>query len=173
MLQYPTSQAQPFPAPASVQDGFPQGPLSMPVPSMEQPPFAHEQHSVDPSDQPLEFNSRKAPDMPIHTTVASNHDAAAASTHSWMPSVALGFHSRPPVPPQVAQVNINCNTHPLLTHSVMIHLCISYCFDRTDGSLCACCTTVWSNLRFQLRPTCSIWCWQCNRCVPYRSKHSI
>jgi beta-arabinofuranosyltransferase len=75
-------------------------------------PSAHEQHSVDPSDQPLEFNSRKAPDMPIHTTVASNHDAAEASTHSWMPSVALGFHSRPPVPPQVAQVNINCTTHP-------------------------------------------------------------
>lgn len=108
MLQYPNSQAQPFPSIASVQVGLPQGPLNMPiVPSMEQRPFGHEQPTVDPSDQPLEFNSRKVPDIAIHTTVASNHDTVVASTHSWMPSASLGFHSRPPVPPQGAQVNIN------------------------------------------------------------------
>ncbi|TVU16454.1 hypothetical protein EJB05_40020, partial [Eragrostis curvula] len=114
MLQYPSSQAQPFQTVTSVRDGFPQGPLSMPVvPSMEQPPFGHERHSVDPSDQPLEFNSRKVPDMAIHITVASNHDVAATSTHPWMPSAAVGFHSRPSVPPQAAQMDPSVHAAPL------------------------------------------------------------
>ncbi|KAK3143467.1 hypothetical protein QOZ80_4AG0300690 [Eleusine coracana subsp. coracana] len=113
MLQYPSSQAQSFPSVAPVQDGFPQAPLRMPVvPSMEQPPFGHERPTVDPSDQPLEFNSRKVPDMAIHTTVASNHDTVVASNHSWMPSATLGLHSRPPVPPQGAHMDPSVHATP-------------------------------------------------------------
>ncbi|XP_062184503.1 uncharacterized protein LOC133888325 isoform X2 [Phragmites australis] len=122
MPQYPSSQAQPFPTASSVQDGFPRAPPSMHVPSVEQPPFGHERQSVDPSDQPLEFNSRKAPDMPVHInynssipaapSVASNHDVVATSTHSWMPP-AVGFLPQAPVPPQAAQMDPSVHAAPL------------------------------------------------------------
>lgn len=115
MLQFPNSQAQSHPTASSVQGGFPQAPPSMPVvPSAES--FGHERQPVDPSDQPLEFNSRKAPDLAVHInvnsnipatpTVASNHDVAATSTHSWTPSATVGFLPRAPMPPQAAQVCI-------------------------------------------------------------------
>ncbi|CAD6259193.1 unnamed protein product [Miscanthus lutarioriparius] len=124
MLQYPNSQAQSFPTTSSVQGGFPQAPPSMPVlPLAEQPPFGHEKQPVDPSDQPLEFNSRKAPDLAVHInvnsnipaapTLASNHDVAAASTHSWAPSATVGFLPRAPVPPQTAQMNPSVHVAPL------------------------------------------------------------
>jgi beta-arabinofuranosyltransferase len=115
MLQYPNSQAQPFPTTAAVQGGFSQACLSMPVvPLTEQPLFGHERQPIDPSDQPLEFNSRKAPDLAVHInvnsnipapqTLAPNHDVAATSTHSWTPSATVGYLPRAPVPPQTAQV---------------------------------------------------------------------
>ncbi|PNT62070.1 hypothetical protein BRADI_5g24937v3 [Brachypodium distachyon] len=103
MLQYPSSQqAQTAPAASAVQDGFPRGTPSMP---------GHGGQSfrmmVDPSDQPLEFNSRK-PDMAVHQAVninstvptgVSEHDTVA-STQSWGPS-AVGYFPRAPVPPQM------------------------------------------------------------------------
>ena len=115
MLQYPNSQGQSFPTASTVQGGFPQAPPSMPVvPLAEQPPFGHEQQSVDPSDQPLEFNSQKAPDVVVHTNVnsaipaapmlASNYDVVTTSTHSWTPSATVGFLPQAPLPPQAAQV---------------------------------------------------------------------
>ncbi|XP_062227012.1 uncharacterized protein LOC133925170 [Phragmites australis] len=124
MLQYPSSQAQSFPTASSVQDGFTWAPPSMPVaPSVEQPPFGHERQSVDPSDQPLEFNSRKAPDMAVHMnfnstipaapTVASNHDVVATSAHSWMPSGTVGFLPQAPVPRQAAQMDPSVHPAPL------------------------------------------------------------
>ncbi|OEL31924.1 hypothetical protein BAE44_0007061 [Dichanthelium oligosanthes] len=116
MLQYPNSQGQSFPTTSTVQGGFPQAPPSMTaVPSAEQPPFGHERQSVDPSDQPLEFNSRIAPDVAVHTnvnstipaapTLASNYDVVATSTHSWTPSATVGFLPRAPLPPQAAQMD--------------------------------------------------------------------
>jgi len=116
MLQYPNSQGQSFPTASTVQGGFPQAPPSMPVvPLAEQPPFGHEQQSVDPSDQPLEFNSQKAPDVVVHTNVnsaipaapmlASNYDVVTTSTHSWTPSATVGFLPRAPLPPQAAQMD--------------------------------------------------------------------
>jgi len=124
MLQYPNSQAQSFPTTSSVQGGFPQAPPSMPVvPLAEKPPFGHERLPVDPSDQPLEFNSRKAPDLAVHTnvnsnipaapTLASNHDVAATSTHSWTPSATVGFLPRAPVPAQTAQMDPSVHAAPL------------------------------------------------------------
>ncbi|PUZ49329.1 hypothetical protein GQ55_7G317600 [Panicum hallii var. hallii] len=116
MLQYPNSQGQPFPTASTVQGGFLQATPSMPVvPSAEQPPFGHERQSVDPSDQPLEFNSLKAPDVVVHTnvnstipaapTLASNYDVVTTSTHSWTPSTTVGFLPRAPLPPQAAQMD--------------------------------------------------------------------
>ncbi|RLM65180.1 serine/arginine repetitive matrix protein 2 isoform X2 [Panicum miliaceum] len=116
MLQYPNSQGQSFPTASTVQGGFPQAAPSMPVvPSAEQPPFGHERQSVDPSDQPLEFNSLKAPDVVVHTnvnstipaapTLASNYDVVTTSTHSWTPSATVGFLPRAPLPPQAAQMD--------------------------------------------------------------------
>ncbi|KAG2569497.1 hypothetical protein PVAP13_7NG424100 [Panicum virgatum] len=116
MLQYPNSQGQSFPTASAVQGGFPQAPPSMPVvPLAEQPPFGHEQQSVDPSDQPLEFNSQKAPDVVVHTNVnsaipaapmlASNYDVVTTSTHSRTPSATVGFLPRAPLPPQAAQMD--------------------------------------------------------------------
>ncbi|KAL6844123.1 hypothetical protein ACP4OV_025796 [Aristida adscensionis] len=116
MLQYPSSQAQPFPNSSAVQDGFPRAPPV--VPSVEQTPFGHERQSIDPSDQPLEFNSRKAPDMAVHATkhfssttpptVASNHE-----THSWMASATVGFLPQAPLPPQAAQMDPSVHGAPL------------------------------------------------------------
>ncbi|ONM12607.1 cyclin-related [Zea mays] len=123
MLQYPNSQAQPFPTTAAVQGGFSQGCLSMPVPLTEQPLFGHERQPIDPSDQPLEFNSRKAPDLAVHInvnsnipapqTLAPNHDVAATSTHSWTPSATVGYLPRAPVPPQTAQMDPSVHAAPL------------------------------------------------------------
>lgn len=115
MLQYPNSQGQSFSTASTIQGGFPQAPPSVPVvPSAEQTPFGLEQQSIDPSDQPLEFNSRKAPDVAVHAnssstipaaaTVATNYDVVATSTHSWPPSATVGFLHRAPLPPQAAQV---------------------------------------------------------------------
>ena len=111
MHQYPSPQAQPSLAAPSVQDGFPQGPPSVP---------GHGGQSyrmmADPSDQPLEFDSRKAPDMAVHQmmnisstvpTAASEHGTVATSTQSWGPSAAVGFFPQAPVPPQASQVYIS------------------------------------------------------------------
>jgi hypothetical protein len=71
---------------------------------------------ADPSDQPLEFDSRKAPDMAVHQTInisstvpaaMSEHGTAATSTQSWGPSASLGFYPQAPVPPQAPQVYIS------------------------------------------------------------------
>ncbi|RCV15024.1 hypothetical protein SETIT_3G026000v2 [Setaria italica] len=109
MLQYPSSQGQSFSTASTVQGGFPQAPLT------ELPPVGHERQSVDPSDQPLEFNSRKAPDVAVHTnvnstipaapTLGTNYDTVATSTHSWTPSATVGFLPRAPLPPQAAQMD--------------------------------------------------------------------
>ncbi|WVZ87545.1 hypothetical protein U9M48_034168 [Paspalum notatum var. saurae] len=124
MLPYPNSQAQSFPTASSVQGGFPQAPSSMPVvPSAELPPFGHERQPVDPSDQPLEFNSRKLPDVAVHInvnsnipaapTLASNQDVTAISTQPWTPSATVGFLPRVPVPPQAAQMDPSMHAAPL------------------------------------------------------------
>ncbi|CAO2036881.1 unnamed protein product [Urochloa humidicola] len=115
MLQYPNSQGQAFSTASAVQGGFPQAPSSMPVvPSAELPPVGHERQSVDPSDQPLEFNSRKAPDVAVQTnanstipatpTLAINYDAIATS-HSWTPSATVGFLPQAPLPTQATQMD--------------------------------------------------------------------
>ncbi|CAL5024930.1 unnamed protein product [Urochloa decumbens] len=115
MLQYPNSQGQAFSTASTVQGGFRQAPSSMPVvPSAGLPPVGHERQSVDPSDQPLEFNSRKAPDVAVHTnvnstipatpTLATNYDVVA-TTHSWTPSATVGFLPRAPLPPQATQMD--------------------------------------------------------------------
>ncbi|KAL6651877.1 hypothetical protein ACP70R_010802 [Stipagrostis hirtigluma subsp. patula] len=124
MPQYPSSQAQQFSTASAVQDGLPRTPTSMTVvPSVEQPPFGHDRQSIDPSDQPLEFNSRKAPDMAVHATtnfsstipvtptVSSNHDVVANST-PWMPSATVGFLPPAHVPPQ-AQMDPSVHAAPL------------------------------------------------------------
>ncbi|KAJ1273301.1 hypothetical protein BS78_06G269700 [Paspalum vaginatum] len=124
MIPYPNSQAQSFPTASSVQGGFPQAPCSMPVvPSAELPPFGHERQPVDPSDQPLEFNSRKVPDVAVHinvnsnipaaATLASNQDVAAISTQPWTASATVGFLPRAPVPPQAAQMDPSMHAAPL------------------------------------------------------------
>ncbi|CAN6236539.1 unnamed protein product [Urochloa humidicola] len=106
MLQYPNSQGQAFSTASTVQGGFPQ------APSAELPPVGHELQSVDPSDQPLEFNSRKAPDVAVHTNVNSTIPAAPTlatnydvTTHSWTPSATVGFLPRAPLPPQATQMD--------------------------------------------------------------------
>ncbi|KAG8066555.1 hypothetical protein GUJ93_ZPchr0004g38856 [Zizania palustris] len=129
MFQYPSPQMQPSPTASSIQDGFSRAPSSMHVaPSLEQPHLGHVGQSskiaVDLSDQPLEFNSRKAPDMAVHKTTnfsstipatpiaASDHDAHSAPTQSWIPS-ATGFFPRAPVPPQAAQLDPSVHAAPL------------------------------------------------------------
>ncbi|CAL5029509.1 unnamed protein product [Urochloa decumbens] len=115
MLQYPNSEGQAFSTASTVQGGFRQAPSSMPVvPSAGLPPVGHERQSVDPSDQPLEFNSRKAHDVAVHSnvnstisatpTLATNYDVVA-TTHSWTPSATVGFLPRASLPPQAAQMD--------------------------------------------------------------------
>ncbi|CAM0902198.1 unnamed protein product [Alopecurus aequalis] len=117
MHQYPSPQTQPSLAAPSVQDGFPQGPPSVP---------GHGGQSyrmmADPSDQPLEFDSRKAPDMAVHQmmnisstvpTAASEHGTVATSTQSWGPSAAVGFFPQAPVPPQASQMDPSLHAGPL------------------------------------------------------------
>ncbi|XP_006653845.2 arginine/serine-rich protein PNISR isoform X2 [Oryza brachyantha] len=123
MIQYPSSQTQPPPTASTIQDGFPQAASSMHIaPSLEQPHFGHDGQSskivVDPSDQPLEFNSRKAPDMTVHRTTnfnpiaPSDHDADSAATHSWVPSTTVLF-PQSSVPPQAAQMDPSVHAAPL------------------------------------------------------------
>ncbi|KAF0890938.1 hypothetical protein E2562_005063 [Oryza meyeriana var. granulata] len=129
MIQYPSSQTQPPPTASAIQDGFPQVPSSMHIaPSLEQPHFGHDGQSskivVDPSDQPLEFNSMKAPDMAVHRTAnfnstipaaplaASDHDANSAPTQSWVPSTTVLF-PQTSVPPQAAQMDPSVHAAPL------------------------------------------------------------
>uniref|UniRef100_A0A0D9ZRY4 Uncharacterized protein n=1 Tax=Oryza glumipatula TaxID=40148 RepID=A0A0D9ZRY4_9ORYZ len=129
MIQYPSSQTQPPPTASAMQDGFPQAPSSMHIaPSLEQPHFGHDGQSskiaVDPSDQPLEFNSRKAPDMAVHRTAnfnsnipaapiaASDHDAHSAPAQSWIPSTTVLF-PQASVPPQAAQMDPSVHAAPL------------------------------------------------------------
>jgi hypothetical protein len=146
MLQYPNSQGQSFSTASTVQGGFPQ------APSAELPPIGHGRQSVDPSDQPLEFNSRKAPDVAVHAnvnsaipaapTLATNYDAVAASTHSWTPSATVGFLPRAPLPPQAAQVyRLICIAYFVIKPP---YTSDSYSFDLPDGS--SCCTAFWSSL---------------------------
>lgn len=77
---------------------------------------------ADPSDQPLEFDSRKAPDMAVHQTMnisstvpiaVSEHGTVATSTQSWGPSAAVGFFPRAPVPPQASQMDPSLHAGPL------------------------------------------------------------
>uniref|UniRef100_A0A0E0DJI7 Uncharacterized protein n=1 Tax=Oryza meridionalis TaxID=40149 RepID=A0A0E0DJI7_9ORYZ len=129
MIQYPSLQTQPPPTASAMQDGFPQAPSSMHIaPSLEQPHFGHDGQSskiaVDPSDQPLEFNSRKAPDMAVHRTAnfnsnipaapiaASDHDAHSAPAQSWVPSTTVLF-PQASVPPQAAQMDPSVHAAPL------------------------------------------------------------
>uniref|UniRef100_A0A0E0PF78 Uncharacterized protein n=1 Tax=Oryza rufipogon TaxID=4529 RepID=A0A0E0PF78_ORYRU len=129
MIQYPSSQTQLPPTASAMQDGFPQAPSSMHIaPSLEQPHFGHDGQSskiaVDPSDQPLEFNSRKAPDMAVHRTAnfnsnipaapiaASDHDAHSAPAQSWIPSTTVLF-PQASVPPQAAQMDPSVHAAPL------------------------------------------------------------
>ncbi|CAN6241259.1 unnamed protein product [Urochloa humidicola] len=84
------------------------------VPLAELPPVGHERQSVDPSDQPLEFNSRKAPDVAVQTnanstipaapTLAINYETIATS-HSWTPSATVGFLPQAPLPTQATQMD--------------------------------------------------------------------
>uniref|UniRef100_A0A0E0KWA8 Uncharacterized protein n=1 Tax=Oryza punctata TaxID=4537 RepID=A0A0E0KWA8_ORYPU len=129
MIRYPSSQTQPPPTASAMQDGFPQAPSSMHIaPSLEQPHFGHDGQSskiiVDPSNQPLEFNSRKAPDMSVHRTTnfssiipatpiaASDHDAHSAPAQSWVPSTTVLF-PQASVPPQAAQMDPSVHAAPL------------------------------------------------------------
>ncbi|KAL5216707.1 hypothetical protein ABZP36_008108 [Zizania latifolia] len=129
MLQNPSSHTQPSPTVSSIQDGFPRAPSSMHVaPSLEQAHLGLVGQSskivVDPSDQPLEFNSRKAPGIAVHKTAnfsytipaapiaPSDHDAHSAPTQSWVPSTTVLF-PQAPVPPQAAQMDPSVYTAPL------------------------------------------------------------
>ncbi|XP_051219596.1 uncharacterized protein [Lolium perenne] len=117
MHQYPSPQAQPSLTAPSVQDGFPRGPPSVPAHGVQS-----YRMMADPSDQPLEFDSRKAPDMAVHQTInisstvpaaMSEHGTAATSTQSWGPSASLGFYPQAPVPPQAPQMDPSLHTGPL------------------------------------------------------------
>ncbi|XP_047063559.1 histone-lysine N-methyltransferase SETD1A-like [Lolium rigidum] len=117
MHQYPSPQAQPSLTAPSVQDGFPRGPPSVPAHGVQS-----YRMMADPSDQPLEFDSRKAPDMAVHQTInisstvpaaMSEHGTAAISTQSWGPSASLGFYPQAPVPPQAPQMDPSLHTGPL------------------------------------------------------------
>uniref|UniRef100_A0A0D9WAR0 Uncharacterized protein n=1 Tax=Leersia perrieri TaxID=77586 RepID=A0A0D9WAR0_9ORYZ len=125
MIQYPSSQTKPPPTASAIQDGFPQATNSVHIaPSLEQPHFGHNGQAsrtlVDPSDQPLEFNSRKAPDMALHRTTnfnstipaASDHDAHPVPTQSWAPSTTVLF-PQASVPPQAAQMDPSVHAAPL------------------------------------------------------------
>ena len=111
MHQYPNPQAQPSLTAPSVQDGFPRGPPSVPGHGIQS-----YRMMADPSDQPLEFDSRKAPDMAVHQmmnisstvpTTVSEHGTVATSTQSWGPSASVGFFPQVPVPSQAPQVYIS------------------------------------------------------------------
>ncbi|XP_044968132.1 pollen-specific leucine-rich repeat extensin-like protein 2 isoform X3 [Hordeum vulgare subsp. vulgare] len=117
MLQYPSPRAQPSLSASSVQDGFPRGPPGVPghgVPSYR--------IMADPSDQPLEFNDRKAPDMAVHETInirstaptaVSEHGTVPTSTQSWGPSATVGYFHPAPVPPQASQMDPSLHGGPL------------------------------------------------------------
>ncbi|KAM3370756.1 hypothetical protein ACQJBY_018218 [Aegilops geniculata] len=117
MLQYPSPQAQPSLSASSVQDGFPRGPPGVPGHGVQS-----YRMMADPSDQPLEFNDRKAPDMAVHETInirssaptaVSEHGTVPASTQSWGPSATVGYFHPAPVPPQASQMDPSLHAGPL------------------------------------------------------------
>uniref|UniRef100_A0ACD5V2G3 Uncharacterized protein n=1 Tax=Avena sativa TaxID=4498 RepID=A0ACD5V2G3_AVESA len=117
MHQYPSPQAQTSLTAPSVQDGFPRGPPSVPGHGIQSYRMV-----ADPSDQPLEFDSMKAPDMAIHQTInmsstvpiaVSEHGTVSTSTQSWGPSASVGYFPQAPVPPQASQMDPSLHTGPL------------------------------------------------------------
>ncbi|XP_044326387.1 cylicin-1 isoform X2 [Triticum aestivum] len=117
MLQYPSPQAQPSLSASSVQDGFPRGPPGVPGHGLQS-----YRMMADPSDQPLEFNDRKAPDMAVHETInirssaptaVSEHSTIPTSTQSWGPSAPVGYFHPAPVPQQASQMDPSLHAGPL------------------------------------------------------------
>ncbi|KAM3390335.1 hypothetical protein ACQJBY_012123 [Aegilops geniculata] len=117
ILQYPIPQAQPSLSASSVQDGFPRGTPGVP---------GHGAQSyrmmADPSDQPLEFNDRKAPDMAVHETInirssaptaMAEHGTVPTTTQSWGPSATVGYFHPAAVPPQASQMDPSLHAGPL------------------------------------------------------------
>uniref|UniRef100_A0A3B6B5K6 Uncharacterized protein n=2 Tax=Triticum aestivum TaxID=4565 RepID=A0A3B6B5K6_WHEAT len=116
-IQYPSPQAQPSLSASSVQDGFPRGTPGVPGHGVQS-----YRMMADPSDQPLEFNDRKAPDMAVHETInirssaptaVSEHGTVPTSTQSWGPSATVGYFHPAAVPPQASQMDPSLHAGPL------------------------------------------------------------
>jgi hypothetical protein len=99
---------------------------------------------ADPSDQPLEFDSRKAPDMAVHQTInisstvpaaMSEHGTAATSTQSWGPSASLGFYPQAPVPPQAPQVYISVVYYSVIISQIIDTVVLMFYLLQMDPSL--------------------------------------
>jgi hypothetical protein len=99
---------------------------------------------ADPSDQPLEFNSRNAPDMGAHQTInisstvpttVSENGSVTTSTQSWGPSASVGFFPQAPVPPQPSQVYISGVYYSFTISHIIDRMVLIFILLQMDPSL--------------------------------------